>query len=377
MPKDVTTQPQAVSSWRPTNVKNNQGFTLVELMVSIVLGLLISAAAIQLFITGQTVLSTQQAGADVQDNGGFGIEVLSRSIRLANYNNSTPLINDTTPWGGVVITSSPVNKSDGTNVIGNLEAIGIGTTAVKDGLLSHSGDGESVSNTTNEWKGLTNVLLDAGGSIGSDQLVVQYQAPQDMYDCEGNTVKGPRTIKSLTNDTPIAAGETGVVVGGDYVIERYFLRVDTINNSAEPNQALALACDAGRYKRQDPSLESTNAIVMNNYGDAGQIIMNRVDHFHFLLGILNASGKMSYVSVKDYKTLLADSTGKRPRIVSIQAAVLVRSMNSTQSSLVDTASQRYFMLDQNVKMKTGTDKFLRKVYAVTATLRNGLGVDPS
>ena len=198
-----------------------------------------------------------------------------------------------------------------------------------------------------------------------------------MYDCEGNTVKGPRTIKSLTNDTPIAAGETGVVVGGDYVIERYFLRVDTINNSAEPNQALALACDAGRYKRQDPSLESTNAIVMNNYGDAGQIIMNRVDHFHFLLGILNASGKMSYVSVKDYKTLLADSTGKRPRIVSIQAAVLVRSMNSTQSSLVDTASQRYFMLDQNVKMKTGTDKFLRKVYAVTATLRNGLGVDPS
>ena len=48
--------------------KIQAGFTLIELMVSIVLGLLVTAAAVQLFITGQVSLSMQRALADIQDN---------------------------------------------------------------------------------------------------------------------------------------------------------------------------------------------------------------------------------------------------------------------------------------------------------------------
>lgn len=42
-------------------MKNKQyGFTLIELMIALVLGLIIVAAGIQLFITGQRSLSMQQ-----------------------------------------------------------------------------------------------------------------------------------------------------------------------------------------------------------------------------------------------------------------------------------------------------------------------------
>ena len=55
------------------SVGSQQGYTLIELMVALVLGLLISAAAIQLFITSQNTFSLQQGGADVQDSSIFGL----------------------------------------------------------------------------------------------------------------------------------------------------------------------------------------------------------------------------------------------------------------------------------------------------------------
>jgi type IV pilus assembly protein PilW len=350
-------------------MNQQRGFTLIELMVSIVLGLLISAAAVQLLIAGQTMLATQQAGGDVQDNGVFGLDVLARGIRLANYNNSSSYMTDQTPWGGIILTSDPT----GSTVTGNLEGMLLNAAVVPDGLLSRSNT-QDLASTNNHWKGLSNVKLSTGSSVQSDQLVIQYQAPQDMYDCEGKFVNGPRDILSLTYDQakgekPVAAavGE-GEAVGGDYVIERYYLRADAISSTNEPNTALALACDSGRYVRHNAT---TTAI--SDFGDAGQIIMNRVDHFHFLLGIMNDAQQLSYVTAKQY----ADITGVRPRIKSVQVAMLVRSMNSSQNALVDSTVTTYTMLDQVVKAKTtSNDRYLRKVYTATSSLRNGFGDKP-
>lgn len=70
----------------------NSGFTLVELMVSLVLGLLIVAAALQLFITAQISANLQRAISDVQDNGNFGINYMIEDIRKANFSADKPVI---------------------------------------------------------------------------------------------------------------------------------------------------------------------------------------------------------------------------------------------------------------------------------------------
>ena len=66
------------------NTKYQQGFTLIELMISLVLGLLISAAIIQVFITSQRVDRVQSAGSEIQDSAVFGIQSIEQQLRLAN-----------------------------------------------------------------------------------------------------------------------------------------------------------------------------------------------------------------------------------------------------------------------------------------------------
>ncbi len=62
-----------------------QGFTLVELMVALALGLLISAAAVQLFLGGVLTSRMQEANAELQNSGVFGLDYVARDIRLSNY----------------------------------------------------------------------------------------------------------------------------------------------------------------------------------------------------------------------------------------------------------------------------------------------------
>ena len=72
------------------------GFTLIELMLALALGLVISAAAIFLFLTAQKSYSVQQGLSNVQDNANFGLNYLTKDLRLANLNNTQSIINSTT-----------------------------------------------------------------------------------------------------------------------------------------------------------------------------------------------------------------------------------------------------------------------------------------
>ena len=69
------------------------GLTLVELMIAMVLGLLLILAASQVFLSSKRTYTTQEAVSRIQENGRFGIDILSRNIRKAGY---TPCGNTTT-----------------------------------------------------------------------------------------------------------------------------------------------------------------------------------------------------------------------------------------------------------------------------------------
>lgn len=68
------------------------GFTLIELMVALSLGLLIVAAATHLYLTAQRGMVTQQGAANLQNSASFGMEYMLRDIRLANLGASKPSI---------------------------------------------------------------------------------------------------------------------------------------------------------------------------------------------------------------------------------------------------------------------------------------------
>lgn len=369
--------------------KKQLGFTLIELMISLTLGLIVTAAAILLFITGQRSVMMQRGVAELQDNANFGLNYITKDIRLANLNTSTAAINDQTLYGGVVLTS---DASDDVVEASGVKSPTLPTTIVVADALLSQGDDRVAVGTSPQWTGSSNAEDTSGTALTSDQLVIQYlpqytidpkTTPTDDtddeyvggFDCEGNEIR-------------FSAAENLRIY-----VQRYFLREDD-NQATNETSPLALACDAGYYAIGDfhgdiPATGSSPAIpatipataptVITNYGGAGEIIMKRVDHFRVLLGVQSdvaaaastpASTTHQYLSIKDYMGM----TAPRPRILSIQLGALVRSTQSVGAESAVRADQQFQILDQTVKLKTSTDpKYIRQVVSQTIALRNALG----
>lgn len=317
------------------------GFTLVELMVALALGLLITAAAVQLFLGGALTARMQEANAELQNSGVFGLDYVARDIRLTNYiNTDFPNLNEQTPWGGVVLTARNAATTDANIPIPSAAPY------VSAGLLSHSiGTGEAVSTIRNEWQGLSNV------NLPSDQITIQFVAPNNMFNCEGAAVQA-----------------------GDYVIQRYFLR--RANALATTGTDYGLACDANT-----PTPVGTAPVaepnIINGFGDAGELIMPRVDHFIVQLGTKNAAGNLAYYTINQYRNVAraartAAPPVEPPRIISLKLAVLVRSTDNTRNNSINLASN-INILNQSITLNDQANRFARRVYTTIVTFRNGLG----
>jgi type IV pilus assembly protein PilW len=69
-----------------SNTKNPQkGLTLIELMIALVLGLLLVAGTIQVFVGNKQTARVTEAHSRIQENARFALEILTRDIRAAGY----------------------------------------------------------------------------------------------------------------------------------------------------------------------------------------------------------------------------------------------------------------------------------------------------
>ncbi|NHB58075.1 prepilin-type N-terminal cleavage/methylation domain-containing protein [Acinetobacter sp. 194] len=311
---------------------NQQGFTLVELLLSLVLGLLVSAAALQLFFTGQRSALMQQGSSNLLNSGYFGLDYIVRDLRLANLAADETLINDKVLHGGIVLAKDNISKATTFTMTGE--------TPVND-FTTSAGVGPS--------------NLDEGAAGLSDQLVIQYKNEvENQFDCEGNSI--PKNA---------------------YVVQRYFLREDT--NSNDPNKPLALACVGANY-------EGDNITSLNLKGD-GEIIIPRVDHLRILLGVASdvldagvtpaVDGQdgvldhFGYLTIDAYKALTT-----KPQIVSVKLGMLVRSPNSVGKSDLFSPTKPYNIFDVSAPLKPDSknDLYMRSVVTQTVALRNGFGL---
>lgn len=62
-----------------------RGFTLVELMVSIVIGLIVLGAVSQVFVTSQGTYNVEEGLSRLQENGRFAMGFISEDVRMAGY----------------------------------------------------------------------------------------------------------------------------------------------------------------------------------------------------------------------------------------------------------------------------------------------------
>lgn len=295
-----------MTNYKRRDLISESGFTLIELMISLVLGLLISAAVIQVYIINTRTITIQQSASEVQDSTIFAMQSLEEHVRLANLGNPVTNINSLTKNGGVVLTG---------NNIGDAAYANTGYFTISAGQTGTAG--------TNGWTGASNM------DKASDQLTIQYKnsTGQSLYDCEG---------------TEIASGSA------NWVVERYFVRETT-------NKELGLACDAGRV---------TNAGAVSGFGDNGEILIPGVDQFKVLLGSMTDISKITYMPSKTYRTLT-----DKPDITTIKLGVVIRSSTPLLSS-TDKSSFLLLDENHTLKTDATRKKYYRRAYESTALLRN-------
>lgn len=377
-----------------------QGFTLIELMITLLLGLIISAAVMQVYLTVTKTRSMQLGGADILEASIFGIQHMENSIRLSNLGMSET-DNPNVPLAGVVMTSEKSLVNNLKPDENNMNGIKMGGTKnnagnidITAGYLTRSGT-QATTNEANAWKSSNSNIDD----LKSSQLTIQYEAPQDMYDCEGNFVRGPmRITRNGSKDT----------IAGQIVIERYFLKAVASGDKAsyESNiDSYELRCDAGRYVKEDfnaaelelQAVAGKDSTILKanrnirDFGDAGEVVIPRVDYFGVLLGVeinqlTKATGAevitLRYFTPESYITFLKETamaeatatsaTVTSTNILAIKTSILVRATKP----LVGTAgsdSYEIFGTEQTLSSDT-SNAFIRRVYESNVMLRNSRAV---
>jgi type IV pilus assembly protein PilW len=110
-------------------VKNQAGFTLVELMISLALGLVISASVIQVMISNNATERLNRGLASVQENGRFIVSRLRNELLMAGrYDMLSPALNQDIDLvsEAYFVTNSPVpalGDFAGNAAIGAIEGV--------------------------------------------------------------------------------------------------------------------------------------------------------------------------------------------------------------------------------------------------------------
>lgn len=320
-------------------MNKQQGFTLIELMISLVLGLLIIAAAAQVYVISVRTATVQQAGSNILDANVFGLQQIENNIRMAGLG-----LSDVAKAGAA--DSGILVSGNGAAAISTLRA---NSTNLDPKLISRDGSDTTSTNTT-------------GG--GSDQLTIQYRAPANMRDCEGRLILGPRTG---VLDLP---GNPVVPIDGQIIVERYFVKAN--------GNTLELRCDAGLYVSnhiiQDDGQGTPNATILtgvderhniHDLGDDGALIVSGIDDFQVRFGIASGANGIRYVTPTEYQTQNSNAA-----IITVQLGLLTK---GNVPSIDAPESQTYAILGNNVSMKNGQGKFIRRVYETNIMLRNSRG----
>ena len=346
-----------------------KGFTLVELMISLVLGLLISAAALQIFYTSSVNSRRQEASSQIQDNAIFGFSQMQQHLRRTNYGAKSTgafnefFMNHLTPQGGVVLTA-PTGVAPVTTpptpvswLQGNLSGLTLDGAAIPVALLSSNASANSTSNL----KGIAN----------SDQLTIQYRSDRaGTFDCEGDAI--PQ---------------------GFYVIERYFVRdaglacASAIYEYDEDTAGSPTGLDIASYTvpavPATPTAPAVAASVKNNnLAGTGTIIIPNVDYFRATLGISSSRDfatdpenlAIAYVPIPAASNLATVLDTRR--IVSLQIGILARSNNPTATAQ-NNSDVQFTVLDKVDAELSDTvaagPTYLRNIYETTILLRNARG----
>ena len=114
---------------RPASARPEQGFTLIEMMVAMAIGLVLILGAVNIYAQGRQSFRTAEAIARVQENARFALDLMGPDIRLVNYWGRNSEAAYVAPPAGLVVTCNAADVSAwALNLVNGIEAVDDGYT---------------------------------------------------------------------------------------------------------------------------------------------------------------------------------------------------------------------------------------------------------
>ena len=297
-------------SYRPRNT----GFSMVEIMVGVAIGLLSILVVMQIFSSFEGQKRTTTSGADAQTNGGISLYSIERDLRMAGYGlGNAAGCSLSSAFGGATLpqlTLAPVSITNGAN--GLLDTV----TILSSNKSSWSVPAKVISN---HLQTDTQFNTDAPVGMAQNDLLVAYESIANVPTC---------TLLQVSNANPVInpiLHTTGNWNGSTAIFPA------TYTTSAE-------LMNLGSLLSHTYSLDASNNLTLGDYSSASntsklQTIAPEIVNLQAEYGFDTRTGTRTDARVDTWNGNMIDADGSGiagdagdiQRIYAVRLAIVARS----------------------------------------------------
>jgi len=329
------------------SLRCQRGVTLVELMVALALGLLITVAMLKVYVDASGLYRFNEGLARVQENGRFALEFIRRDARVAGFwgcYSDAPLTNQISAtsdaWLDVAAGHITGTNDDGLNSADSItfrSATGSGTLV--NTTMTAASDSVSVDSVATITSGMAALISDCDNG--------------DIFQVTG--VSGTSLAHAAGTNTNTSANLSKTYASGSRVYQ-----------AQQSTFCIALGADPSQ-----PSLRRlTNPTSGQTCASNGDELIEGVENMQILYGEdtdADSEGANGDGTANRYVPIGTASLDI-DRVVSVRLSLLARSLNNNL-----TTEPSPYTFNGTAVTPGATDKYLRKVFTTTITLRNKAG----
>ena len=352
-------------------LKTQQGLTIVEIMVAMVLSLILIGGVMQVFLGSKTTYRVNDALARLQEDGRFSMEFLTRDVRMAGYSGCSR-------YGTITNT-----LKSSTNIAYDFTT---GLTGYNDVAATPPAALASLSWTPKAGTDVIVVRRDAGDPV----RIIQNNNGAQLF-AEATTTEANACADGTTRRSGICEGDILMVT--DCTKSRVFQTgnltltgSDTVNVTHpssgtpgnDPSSWGGASAPDSEVFRDDSFIVKVATYVYYVANDAAGIptlfrqdgvlalpIAQGVDDLQILYGVDTSPGDPNQ-SADTYVNAAAVTNWSN--VVSVRLNLLLRTLDNN----ITEASQTYRFQGVDVPVANASDRYLRKEFTTLVAMRNRL-----
>lgn len=320
-----------------------RGFSLIELMVAMAIGLIIAAASFSAYLGAAGASRIAEAQSRMNEDAQAALSLLTQQLRMAGSNPNQPGRTDALRRNLVYGLNDPA------------------TTYPSAFSLRGCGKDNSGTKSFSNLATATNIdglKCEADSSALSDSITVSYEA--DLFNTVARPVTSTTPVKLPTDCLGAALANAGTLAEPYYVASNLFF---IGGSSLRPS----LYCKGNGFN-EDGAVSTAKPLVENiegmqlGYGTAKALTAASDVASAVVAGYLTTDEVLTEASMAN----LANDAERWAKVITVRICVLVRSEARVAPN---SASAQYLNCDGKTEL-TPPDLRLRRAYTATVVLRN-------